>query len=59
MYERSGSRVKHTLDEGCQPQLLYLLFTSKNYQHISCKQTHTHTHTHTGLYNCRHFGYEL
>jgi len=32
-YERSGSQVKHTQDEGCQPQLPYLLFTSKEESH--------------------------
>jgi len=37
--ERSGSRVKHTLDEGCQPQLRYLLFTPKEGSIYDC--THT------------------
>ena len=29
IYERSGSRLKHMLDEGCQPQVRYILFPSK------------------------------
>ena len=37
VYDRSGSPVKHTLDDGCQPQLRYLLFTSKEH-HIFISQ---------------------
>jgi hypothetical protein len=29
VYERSGLQVKHGLDEGCQSQLRYLMYTSK------------------------------
>jgi len=46
VYERSGSRVKHALDEGCRPQSRYLLFTSKE---GSIYRLHPHVYIIVGI----------